>query len=155
MTPGSTSSPARVDSPRRQVLRAAVASDPLDVAELARLVQAPSAGAVVTFEGVVRDHDHGRRVQRLDYVSHPSASQVIAEVADDAARRFPIDGLAVNHRVGGLEIGDVALAAAVSAAHRREAFEALEWLVDEVKRRLPIWKHQFFTDGDDEWVNCP
>jgi len=126
------------------------------VEELAALVGARSAGAVVTFAGVVRDHDHGRSVDALAYEGHPSAQSIIEEVAAGLTVRHPdVIAVAVTHRVGELKIGDVALACAVSAAHRRQAFEACADLVDDVKRRLPIWKHQTFTDGTDEWVNCP
>ncbi|WP_229786733.1 molybdenum cofactor biosynthesis protein MoaE [Actinokineospora fastidiosa] len=139
-----------------RVLRAEVSDAPIDVESHAALVENAAAGAVVTFAGVVRDHDHGRGVTALDYEGHPSANGVIAEVAGDIAVRHPgVRALAVSHRVGALAIGDVALACAVSADHRRAAFDACADLVDEVKARLPIWKHQVFTDGTDEWVNCP
>jgi molybdenum cofactor synthesis domain-containing protein len=138
------------------VLRAEVSADPLSVEELAALVSARSAGAVVTFAGVVRDHDHGRSVDALAYEGHPSAQAVIEAVAADlAARRPDVTAIAVTHRIGELKIGDIALACAVSSAHRRQAFDACADLVDDVKRRLPIWKHQTFADGTDEWVNCP
>jgi molybdopterin synthase catalytic subunit len=138
------------------VLRAAVGTEPLDVAEHAALVDGPTSGAVVTFAGVVRDHDHGRGVTALDYESHPSAGDVVERVAAAVAARFPdVTALAVSHRVGPLGIGDVALACAVAAAHRGEAFAACSALVDEVKRDLPVWKRQEFTDGSEEWVNCP
>ena len=95
-------------------------------------------------------------VTALDYEGHPSAQDVIAAVAADiAARHSGLRALAVSHRVGPLAIGDTALACAVSADHRGAAFAACADLVDEVKARLPIWKHQRFTDGTDEWVNCP
>ena len=148
----SAESAPRVDQGR--VLAARVLIDPISATDLAALVEDAGAGATVTFSGDVRDHDHGRVVQRLEYEAHPSASEVIAEVASDVAGRFEVIGLAVLHRVGPLEIGDCALAAAVSAAHRGEAFAACAALVDEVKARLPVWKHQHFADGTDEWVNC-
>ncbi|WP_363320540.1 molybdenum cofactor biosynthesis protein MoaE [Pseudonocardia sp.] len=136
------------------VLRAAVGEDVLDVAEHAALVDHAAAGAVVTFAGVVRDHDGGRSVRGLEYSAHPTASAVVAEVAADvAARARGVRAVAVSHRVGRLEIGEVALACAVAADHRREAFETCLELVEEVKRRLPVWKHQAFADGTDEWVN--
>ncbi|HWE88493.1 MAG TPA: molybdenum cofactor biosynthesis protein MoaE [Pseudonocardiaceae bacterium] len=139
-----------------RVCRAVVTEAPLSVDEHAALVADRAAGAVVTFAGVVRDHDHGRAVQELEYVGHPSAGDVVAEVATDIAKRaVGIRALAVSHRLGVLAIGDVALAVAVSADHRRAAFEVCAELVDEVKRRLPVWKRQTFADGADEWVNCP
>ena len=115
----------------------------------------PAAGAVVSFAGVVRDHDDGRSVLRLVYEAHPSAAAVLAEVAEEIAKEPSVRSVAVSHRVGPLEIGDVALAAAVATAHRAEAFALCARLVDEVKARLPVWKHQFFADGTDEWVNSP
>ncbi len=137
------------------VLRAGVSSDPLSVEELAALVSARSAGAVVTFAGVVRDHDGGRSVTELEYVGHPTAGDVLAELAGEFAARPDVHAVAVSHRVGLLGIGDVALACAVSASHRGQAFAACAELVDEVKKRLPIWKRQVFTDGEEEWVACP
>ncbi len=138
------------------VLRAAVGEAPLDVAEHAALVDRAAAGAVVTFAGVVRDHDGGRGVVELEYSGHPTADKVIAQVAADVAGRATgVRALAVSHRIGLLGIGDVALACAVAADHRAEAFAACAELVDEVKRVLPVWKRQVFTDGTTEWVNCP
>jgi len=138
------------------VVRAEISETPVSAAEHAALVNDRAAGAVVTFEGVVRDHDHGRGVTELEYSGHPSAKDVIADVAAEVAARHPeVRALAVSHRLGHLAIGDVALACAVAAAHRREAFLVCAELVDEVKAKLPIWKRQVFTDGTDEWVNCP
>jgi len=146
----------RVEVVPAVVLRADVVDEPLSVDEHAALVDDPAAGAVVTFAGVVRDHDGGRGVRDLDYEGHPSATAVIEQVAASvAARHAGVRSVAVSHRIGALAIGDVALACAVAAEHRAEAFAACGELVDEVKRRLPIWKHQRFTDGTDEWVNCP
>ncbi len=125
----------------------------LDVHEQA--VAERRAGAVVSFQGVVRDHDHGRAVVRLDYEGHPSAETVLGEVAAEIAADPDVYAVAISHRVGSLRIGDVALVAAVSTAHRAAAFAACARLVDEAKARLPIWKHQVFDDGTDEWVNCP
>jgi molybdopterin synthase catalytic subunit len=127
----------------------------LSVAEHEDAVADKRAGAVVSFAGVVRDHDGGRSVTELEYVGHPSAPDVLAEVAAEFAARPQLHAVAVSHRIGMLAIGDVALACAVSASHRGEAFAACAELVDEVKRRLPIWKRQVFTDGQEEWVACP
>ncbi len=137
-----------------QVRRADVTEAPLAVEDVRALAADVSAGAVVTFSGDVRDHDHGRSVERLEYEGHPTAAAVIAEVAAEVAARHDIIAIAVAHRVGPLQVGDAALVAAVSAAHRGEAFRACADLVDEVKHRLPVWKHQVFSDGSDEWVNC-
>ena len=119
------------------------------------LVSEGAAGAVVSFAGVVRNHDDGRGVTSLDYSAHPTAAALVAEVAADvAARTSGVRAVAVSHRVGPLLIGDVALACAVSADHRAEAFAACALLVDEVKRRIPVWKQQRFADGTEEWVGC-
>jgi molybdopterin synthase catalytic subunit len=133
----------------------AVSSEPLDVDAHERAVAVAAAGAHVLFRGVVRDHDHGKEVTELVYEAHPSALDVLTEVAERFAAEPGVEGLAVSHRIGRLVIGDVALVAAVSTAHRRDAFDICARLVDEVKRVLPIWKWQQFADGTDEWVNCP
>ncbi len=135
-------------------IRTVVTSEPLSVAEHEAAVAHAGAGAVVSFAGVVRDHDGGRGVARLVYEAHPSAAAVLAEVAAEIGKDSAVYGIAVSHRIGELGIGDVALAAAVATAHRGEAFAVCARLVDEVKARLPVWKHQHFTDGTDEWVNA-
>lgn len=137
------------------MIRTQILDAPLDVAEHEAAVGAAEAGAVVSFSGTVRNHDHGRGVLRLSYEGHPSAGDLLREVAEEIAARPGVRGVVVSHRIGDLEIGDPALVAAVAAEHRKEAFDACADLVDEVKARLPIWKHQFFGDGTDEWVNCP
>lgn len=131
-----------------------VGEAPFTELELAAEVAARSAGAVVTFAGVVRDHDHGRGVVALRYEAHPDASRVLAEVVAQARAKEAVIAAAARHRVGDLVVGDLAFACAVSAAHRGAAFAACAWLVDEVKAKLPVWKLQQFTDGTDEWVNC-
>jgi molybdopterin synthase catalytic subunit len=133
----------------------AVSEQPLRVEAHTLAVQDPAAGAEVSFCGVVRNHDHGRTVVELEYSSYPTAEQVLREVAEEVAADPAVIAVAVSHRIGSLQIGDVALVAAVSAAHRRQAFDSCQWLVDQAKARLPIWKRQVFADGTDEWVNCP
>jgi molybdopterin synthase catalytic subunit len=137
------------------MVRSTLTTAALDVARHEAVVAHPAAGAVVSFAGVVREHDGGRTVVRLVYEAHPSAEAVLAEVAADIAKDPEVYAIAVSHRVGELAVGDVALAAAVSTAHRAEAFAACGRLVDQAKARLPIWKHQIFADGTDEWVNAP
>lgn len=132
-----------------------VTDQPLDLAAHEAAVADRRAGAVVSFVGVVRDHDHGRSVASLEYEGHPNAEKVLQEVADEVAADPDVYAVAISHRIGPLAIGDVALAAAVSTAHRAAAFAACARLVDEAKARLPIWKRQVFTDGTEEWVNCP
>lgn len=126
----------------------------LDVHAIEALVDHPRAGAIVSFSGTVRDHDHGRAVASLTYEGHPTAEAVLAEVAKEIDARFEAIAIAVAHRVGPIPIGESALVAAVATAHRAEAFAACQALVDVTKERLPVWKHQVFTDGTDEWVNC-
>jgi len=136
------------------VVRAALTDQPIDATEHEVLVAHHAAGAVVVFAGVVRDHDGGQTVTRLDYSAHPSAEQTLADVvAEIAADCTGVRAIAVSHRVGTLHIGDAALVVAVAADHRRAAFDTCARLVDSVKDRLPVWKHQFFGDGTDEWVN--
>lgn len=136
-----------------EVLRVALTEEPINVAEHEALVAHEAAGAVVGFSGVVRDHDDGRGVVRLEYSAHPTALQTLTEVADEIARDCTgVRAIAVSHRIGTLHIGDAALVAAVAADHRQAAFETCGLLVDAVKARLPVWKHQFFSDGTEEWV---
>jgi molybdopterin synthase catalytic subunit len=137
------------------VVLAEVCERTLDAAAHERAVAHPAAGATVSFAGVVRDHDHGRSVRSLAYEAHPDAGAVLATIAGEVAADPAVYAVAVSHRVGALAVGDVALVAAVSTAHRAAAFGACARLVEEVKARLPVWKHQVFTDGTDEWVNCP
>ena len=133
----------------------AVRDEPLDVAEVTAAVADPTAGGVNVFVGAVRDHDTGHEVVRLEYTAHPSAEQQLAEVAAEVATEFDVVAVAAVHRIGALEIGDLAVVSAVSAAHRAEAFEASRALIDRLKQRVPIWKHQVFADGTDEWVSSP
>jgi molybdenum cofactor synthesis domain-containing protein len=132
-----------------------VTADAISQAEVTAEVSRADAGAVVTFAGVVRDHDRGRQVTSLHYEGHPDAGRTLADVVAETLDRPGVLAACARHRVGDLAIGELAFVAAVSAAHRREAFEACAWLVDEAKARLPIWKHQHFADGTDEWVNSP
>jgi len=128
-------------------------AEPLSVDEISAAAADPSAGAVAVFIGAVRDHDDGRGVTALSYSAHPSAQIELERVCEKIAASYSIVSLAVAHRTGDLEIGDLAVVAAVGAAHRDVAFAACHALVDEVKATVPIWKNQFFTGGDSEWVN--
>lgn len=135
------------------VVRAAMTDQTISLAEHEELVGHQSAGAVVGFVGMIRDHDGGRRVVRLEYSAHPSADEVLAEVVADVAERASgVRAVAASHRIGALHIGEAALVAAVAADHRQAAFRTCALLVDEIKARLPVWKHQFFDDGTEEWV---
>ena len=132
-----------------------ISTEPLSTDAHQAAVAGPASGATVVFSGVVRDHDDGRSVVSLEYVGHPSAAEVLRACREEILADPLVHAVAVSHRIGDLRIGDAALVAAVSAAHRAEAFAACARLVDIVKERLPIWKRQVFPDGADEWVNCP
>jgi molybdopterin synthase catalytic subunit len=135
------------------VVRAALTDQPISLAEHQELVSHQAAGAVVGFVGMIRDHDNGRHVVKLEYSAHPSAADVIAEVvADVAAHSAGTRAIAASHRIGVLQIGEAALVAAVAADHRQAAFATCAELVDAIKERLPVWKRQIFADGTDEWV---
>ena len=137
-----------------RVARAGVVREPVSVSELAAAVEDRAAGAVVTFDGMVRDHDRGRDVIAIAYSAHPSADEVMARIAREIAGRPGLRAVAVVHRTGDLGIGDTALGVAVSADHRAPAFDAVRDIVEEVKRRLPVWKRQLFADGTHEWSGC-
>lgn len=137
-----------------RIVRASVTEEPIVLEEHQRLVAHESAGAVVGFAGVVRDHDGGRGVVRLEYSAHPSAEQTLFEViAEIAAAATGVRAIAASHRIGELTIGEAALVVAVAADHREAAFATCAAVVDGIKERLPVWKHQFFADGSDQWVN--
>lgn len=130
---------------------AIITTDVIDEQAVRAAVEAPDCGAVVLFCGVVRDHDQGRSVISLDYQAHPDAERFLAECCATVAEETGL-AVAATHRVGSLKIGDVALYAAASAPHRKEAFDACERLVELIKHSVPIWKRQQFTDGASEWV---
>ena len=136
-----------------RVLRAAMTEEPIFLADHEELVGHQSAGAIVGFVGMIRDHDGGRRVVRLEYSAHPSAAEVLAQVVAEVAEEASgVRAIAASHRIGVLRIGDAALVSAVAAEHRGAAFDTCARLVDTIKARLPVWKHQFFDDGTEEWV---
>lgn len=130
---------------------ARVTDEPIDEAAVRAAVDGPDAGAVVMFHGIIRNHDGGEAVTALDYSCHPDAETFLARLVAEEHERTGIR-LAAVHRVGALGIGDAALVAAAASAHRREAFEAIERLVERIKHEVPIWKRQHFTAGTSEWV---
>jgi molybdopterin synthase catalytic subunit len=134
---------------------AAIRESGLSLDEVRAAVAGPGAGAIALFAGTVRDNDHDHGVTGLSYSAHPSAEAELREVAAAIAEKFAVLGVAVVHRIGDLAVGDLAVVAAVSSAHRAEAFDACRELIDELKATVPIWKHQQFTDGTDEWVGTP
>ncbi|MEU5398459.1 molybdenum cofactor biosynthesis protein MoaE [Streptomyces sp. NPDC005963] len=132
----------------------AVRDTPLSLDEVFTAVSDGAAGGTALFVGTVRDHDGGADVAGLGYSSHPSAEAEITRVAEKVAAEFPVRAIAAVHRVGDLRIGDLAVVVAVSCAHRAEAFAACRKLIDDLKRDVPIWKHQTFTNGTEEWVGA-
>ena len=145
---------ARDSGVAAEVVLADIRESALSVDEVLGAVRHPRAGGIATFVGVVRERDHGQGVEALDYTAHPSAPQVLRELAERLARPGVIR-IAAAHRVGHLEIGDIAVVVAVSAVHRAAAMEVCRELIDELKATVPIWKHQRFDDGSDEWVGMP
>ena len=128
---------------------------PLDVTEVVKSLADPAAGGLTLFVGRVRQQDGGRGVDGLDYSAHPTALARLREVCERIAAEFDLHGLAAVHRTGALAIGDIAVIVATSSAHRDEAFRASRALIDTLKAEVPIWKHQRFADGTDEWVGTP
>lgn len=133
----------------------AISDQPLSVPEVLDSLEDPTAGGLVLFVGRVRDHDNGTGVTGLSYSAHPSALDRLQEVCDRVAEQHDVTGVAAVHRVGDLEIGDLAVVVATTAGHRGSSFEASRALIDTLKAEVPIWKHQRFADGTDEWVGSP
>jgi len=151
-----TEVPTDVDErPGDPVRLVALLDEPLDVEAVRAAVADPASGGVCVFVGAVRDHDGGRTVRGLGYSAHPTALALMRDLARSVADRHGARAVAVVHRVGDLAVGDLAVVAAVATGHRREAFEACHALIDELKATVPIWKHQLFADGSDEWVGTP
>lgn len=136
-----------------QIRLIAIRDTGLSVDEVRAAVADPAAGGIALFLGAVRDNDEDRGVTGLGYTAHPSAEAELRRVARDIITKHEgVIGLAAVHRVGDLEIGDLAVVVGVSCGHRGEAFEACHALIDELKASVPIWKHQRFADGSTEWV---
>lgn len=132
-----------------------VRETPLSVDEVFAAVSDPAAGGVALFVGTVRSEDGGRGVTALGYSAHPSVVDELRVVAEEVAESHPVRAIAAVHRVGELAVGDLAVVVAASCAHRGEAFDACRALIDELKSRVPIWKHQSFEGGGQEWVGLP
>ncbi|WP_255952273.1 molybdenum cofactor biosynthesis protein MoaE [Streptomyces odontomachi] len=132
----------------------AVREAPLSIDEVFGAVGDAAAGGTALFVGTVRNHDGGAGVERLGYSCHPTAEAEMRRVAEKVAAEYPACALAAVHRVGDLEVGDLAVIVAVSCPHRAEAFAACRKLIDDLKKEVPIWKHQTFTDGTEEWVGA-
>lgn len=131
---------------------AEVREHPISVDEVLAALRDPGAGGTALFVGTVRRVDAARDVEQLGYSAHPSAEQVLAEVSARVGARHGVLGVAALHRTGELAVGEVAVVAGASAAHRGEALAACRDLIEELKAQVPLWKHQVFADGSDEWV---
>jgi molybdopterin synthase catalytic subunit len=128
---------------------------PLDVAEVLAALDDDESGGLTVFVGRVRNHDHGLDVLGLEYAAHPTALESLRRVCAAVVEEYDVHGVAAVHRVGRLEIGDIAVIVATTAAHRGDAFAASRALIDTLKAEVPIWKHQRFADGTTEWVGTP
>ncbi len=141
--------------PEEKVRLVGLRETPLDVDEVLGTLGDDAGGGLTLFVGRVRDHDQDKGVTGLDYTAHPSALAKLQEVCDLVSARHDVLAIAAVHRVGRLAIGDTAVIVAAVAAHRGEAFAASKDLIDTLKDEVPIWKHQVFTDGTQEWVGSP
>jgi molybdopterin synthase catalytic subunit len=131
-----------------------VTMKPLSVQEVNDLVKRPTDGAVVTFDGIVRNNFAGRAVRFLEYEAYAEmAEKKMAEIGKEIRQKFSVGEIAMVHRLGRLEIGESSVVIAVAAPHRHAAFEACAYAMDRVKEAVPIWKKEFFIDGDEHWVN--
>ena len=129
---------------------------PLDVAKDYAFVANPAAGAIDMFVGTVRNSFNGRGVFRMEYHGYPDmAEKILEEIAGEAVRRWSLRRISIRHRLGLLELGEASVVIAVSSEHRAEAFEACRFVIEEIKRDLPVWKKEFFADGDISWKNVP
>ncbi len=125
-----------------------VTRDVIQVAELSGQLRAAGDGAVVVFEGIVRNHSQGRSTRYLDYEAYePMALRMMEEIGEETKRRFLVDRIGIIHRIGRLEIGEASVAIIIASAHRAAAFDACSYAIDELKRKGPIWKKEHFEDG--------
>lgn len=132
-----------------------LSASPLDPAALKQLLLDPHAGACVTFEGWVRDHNEGQQVTRLEYEAFEALGVREGErIVQEARERFGVTQILCVHRLGSLDLTDIAVWVGAAAAHRDEAFKACRYVIDEVKHRVPIWKKEHYVSGDSGWVNC-
>ena len=130
-----------------------ITSDEIELGDVVRAVEAGDAGAIVHFLGVVRNNTEGREVSYLEYEAYPPmAEKKMAEIAQEIHEKWGLDRVAMIHRVGRLEIGEVSVAVAVASPHRKEAFEACHYAMNRLKQIVPIWKREVWTDGEEEWV---
>lgn len=128
--------------------------DPIDHVELTEAVRSPLCGAVVSFLGTVRELTQGRQTTYLEYDAYaPMAESELRKLAEQAAEKWGLHAVAITHRLGALDLGDIAVAVAVSSPHRREAFEAASEIMSVMKQTVPIWKKETWADGETEWIH--
>ena len=140
---GGSGEPAVTNRPSASIVR-----EPIRVLELLDNIKQPEDGAAVLFQGIVRNNTRGRRTLFLDYEAYePMALQQMNDLADQAGKKFPIRQVVIVHRIGRLEIGETSVAIVVASAHRGAAFDACRWIIDTLKRTVPIWKKEHFEDG--------
>ena len=138
-----------------KIRQVGISESPLSVDQAISLVSGPAVGGIALFVGTVRNSDHGTGVISLDYTQHPSAVDVLTKCAEETLDQHDVLALAVEHRVGHLEVGDIAVIVAVGAVHRGEALAACAHLINTLKADVPIWKEQHFASGESEWVGLP
>ena len=130
-----------------------ITSEAIELGDVIHAVEAGDAGAIVHFLGVVRNNTEGREVSYLEYEAYPPmAEKKMAEIAQEVQEKWGLDRVAMIHRVGRLEIGEVSVAVAVASPHRKEAFEACHYAMNRLKQVVPIWKREVWADGEEEWV---
>ena len=145
----------RVEHVSGTVREASITESPLSVDRLLGLVSDPTVGGIAIFVGVIRDHDQDAAVAALDYTHHPAAEHALRRCAERTAEQHDVISVAVQHRIGHLEVGDLAVVVAAGAVHRGEALKACTHLIDTLKAEVPIWKEQRFVSGDTQWVGLP
>ena len=134
-------------------MHCSITSEPIDAGRLARLVRTDSDGAVLVFTGVVRNHDDGRSVGGLLYETYEAmAREALERICVEVLEANEVTDIAVEHRVGDLAVGDISVAIAVSAAHRDAAYRASREVIERLKREVPIWKRERYTDGEERWL---
>jgi molybdopterin synthase catalytic subunit len=138
-----------------RIRQVGISESVLSVDRAIRFVSSPAVGGIALFVGTVRNADHGADVVSLDYTQHPSALDILTKCAEETARQHDVLAIAVEHRVGHLEVGDVAVVVATGAVHRGEALAACAHLINTLKAEVPIWKEQHFASGRAEWVGLP
>lgn len=132
-----------------------ITTTPISVDEVSRRVSSPAVGAVVNFAGIVRGTNAGHQVHYLEYEAYPEmAEPMLAQIAEQVKARWPVEEVAIVHRVGRLEIGEVSIVIAVASGHRQGAFEAGRYAIDRVKEIVPIWKKEYF-EGGEVWIEGP